>query len=99
MNIGMGGDQWRLAGSQELVEEVDGEAAGLGLDPVPTEQPSGQSGDHANFIGAGIPAVLIYRFDDPHYHSAEDQAQFVEPQALEEATELTLLALRLLGPP
>jgi aminopeptidase YwaD len=93
------GDQWQLIGSEELVTEVDSEAASLGLDPVPAELPSGLGADQNSFIGAGIPAILIYRSEDPRYHSAEDQAQFVEPQALEEATELTLLALRLLAEP
>ena len=94
------GDQWQLIGSKELVEEVDEDAASLGLDPVPpSELPSGLSGDYNSFIAGGIPAILIHRFDDPRYHSPEDQAQFVEPQALEEATELTLLALRALAQP
>ena len=93
------GDQWQLIGSQELVQEVDGEAASLGLDPVAAELPPGLGGDHSSFIGAGIPAILIYRSDDPRYHSAEDQVQFVEPRLLEQATELTLLALHLLAAP
>jgi aminopeptidase YwaD len=93
------GDQWQLIGSDELVAEVDSEAASLGLDPVPAELPPGESADQNSFIAAGIPAILIYRSEDPRYHSAEDQAQFVEPQALEEATELTLLALHLLAEP
>jgi len=87
------GDQWQLAGSDDLVEEVDGQAAGLGLDPVPAELSAGLTSDHASFIGAGVPAILIYRFDDPRYHSAEDQVQFVEPRLLEQAAELALLAL------
>jgi aminopeptidase YwaD len=93
------GDQWQLIGSDELVAEVDSEAASLGLDPVPTELPSGLGADQSSFIGVGIPAILIHRFDDPHYHSAEDQVQFVEPQLLAQATELTLLTLRLLAEP
>ena len=91
------GDQWQLTGSQELVAEVDAEAATIGLDPVPAEMPPGLSADENNFIAAGIPAVLIHRFDDPRYHSSEDQVQFVEPRLLEQATELALLALRVLG--
>ena len=55
--------------------------------------------NHGCAGGLVIPAILIHRFDDPRYHSAEDQAQFVDPQLLEEATELTLLALRGLGQP
>jgi aminopeptidase YwaD len=93
------GDQWQLIGSPELAQEVDGQASTLGLDPVATDPPTGLSGDHNNFIGAGIPAVLIHRFDDPRYHSAEDQVQFVEPRLLEQAAELALLALRVLEAP
>lgn len=93
------GDQWQLIGSPELAQEVDAEATSLGLDPVIAELPSGLSSDQASFIAAGIPALLIDRFDDPRYHSAEDQAQFVEPQFLEQAGELALLTLRLLAAP
>ena len=93
------GDQWQLIGSPELAQEVDAQASSLGLDPVATELPAGLGADQSNFIGAGIPAVLIHRFDDPRYHSAEDQVQFVEPRLLQEATELTLLALRVLEAP
>ena len=82
------GDQWQLIGFEGLVAELDAEAAGLGLDPVPVESPSRSSSDQNSFIGTGIPAVLIHRFDDPRYHSAEDQVQFVEPQLLAQATEL-----------
>ena len=93
------GDQWQLFGSEELVAEVDAEAASLGLDPVPAEAPTGLSSDYRSFMDADIPAVLIHRVDDPRYHSSEDRAQFVKPQALQEAAELTLLTLRLLGQP
>ena len=93
------GDQWQLLGSDELVAELDAEAASLGLDPVPANLPQGLSGDQNSFIAGDIPAILIHRFDDPRYHSAEDQVQFVEPQLLARATQLTLLALRLLAGP
>jgi aminopeptidase YwaD len=93
------GDQWQLLGSDELVAELDAEAASLGLDPVPLELSPSSSSDQNSFIAGDIPAILIHRFDDPHYHSAEDQVQFVDPQLLEQATELTLLTLRLLAEP
>jgi len=93
------GDQWQLFGSEKLVAELDTEATGLGLDPLPVESSSHTSSDQNSFIGANIPAVLIHRFDDPRYHSAEDQAQFVEPQLLQQAGELALLALRLVAEP
>jgi len=93
------GDQWQLFGSEELVAQFDAGAATLGLDPVPVESSSMSSSDQNSFIAVDIPAVLIHRFDDPRYHTAEDQVQFVEPRLLEQATELALLALRLLAEP
>jgi aminopeptidase YwaD len=91
------GDEWQLMGSPSLVEEIDQGAAALGLSPVPTE-PSLQS-DHISFMDAGIPAILIYRFQDPRQHTEADRAEFVQPQLLEEAADLTLLALAELPSP
>lgn len=85
------GSEWQLMGSPSLVEKIDQEAAALGLDPMPTD--SHLSGDHVSFMNAGIPAIFIYRFGDPHYHTELDRAEFVEPQLLEEAAKLALLAL------
>jgi len=91
------GAEWQLTGSPSLVEKLDQGAAELGLDPVPTEPHL--SGDHLSFINAGIPAIFIHRFEDPHYHTESDRAEFVEPQLLEEAANLTLLALAELTSP
>jgi aminopeptidase YwaD len=91
------GAEWQLMGSLSLVEKVDQAAAALGLDPVPTEPHL--SADHLSFIDAGIPAIFIHRFEDPHYHTELDRAEFVEPQLLEEAAKLTLLALAALASP
>jgi aminopeptidase YwaD len=85
------GAEWQLMGSSGLVEKIDQGAAALGLDPLPTE-PHRKS-DYNSFMGAGIPAVFIHRFDDPRYHTESDRAEFVEPQLLEEAAKLALLAL------
>ena len=91
------GAEWQLMGSPSLVEKIDQEAAALGLDPVPTEPRL--SSDHVSFMDAGIPAIFIHRFEDPHYHTESDRAEFVEPQLLEEAAKLTLLALAELASP
>ncbi|MCJ7510562.1 MAG: M28 family metallopeptidase [Dehalococcoidia bacterium] len=85
------GNEWQLMGSPSLVEKIDQGAAALGLDPVPIE--SSLESDHISFTDAGIPAILIYRFEDPHQHTEYDRAEFVQPQLLEEAAKLTLLAL------
>ena len=91
------GAEWQLMGSPSLVEKIDQEATALGLDPVPTDPHL--SGDHVSFMDAGIPAIFIHRFEDPHYHTESDRAEFVEPQLLEEAAKLTLLALAELASP
>jgi aminopeptidase YwaD len=91
------GTEWQLMGSPSLVEKIDQEATALGLDPVPTDPHL--SGDHVSFMDAGIPAIFIHRFEDPHYHTENDRAEFVEPQLLEEAAKLTLLALAALASP
>jgi len=91
------GAEWQLMGSPSLVEKIDQGAAALGLDPVPIE-PSLDS-DHLSFMEADIPAVLIYRFEDPRQHTESDRAEFVQPQLLEEAAKLTLLALAELASP
>jgi hypothetical protein len=85
------GSEWHVVGSTSLVEKTDQAAAALGLDPLLSEPHF--DGDHLSFIEAGIPAILIYRFDDPRYHTESDRAEFVEPQLLEEAAKLTLLTL------
>jgi len=91
------GAEWQLMGSPSLVEKIDQEAAPLGLDPVPTGPRL--SSDHVSFIDAGIPAIFIHRFEDPHYHTESDRAEFVEPQLLQEAAKLALLALAELASP
>jgi aminopeptidase YwaD len=91
------GAEWQLMGSSSLVEKIDQGAAALGLDPVPTEPHL--SGDHLSFMNAGIPAIFIHRFEDPHYHTESDRAEFVQPQLLEEAAKLVLLTLTELASP
>ncbi len=85
------GSEWQLTGSTSLVEKTDQAAAALGLDPLVTE-PYLDS-DHVSFMEADIPAILIYRSEDPRYHTESDRAEFVEPQLLEEAAKLTILTL------
>ena len=91
------GAEWQLMGSPDLVEKIDEGAAALGLDPVPTEPRLNT--DHLSFMEAGIPAILIHRFEDPRYHTESDRAEFVEPQLLEEAAKLAFLALAGLASP
>ena len=80
------GDVWRLSGSEDLrqIAQAAAEDAGVPIGSFSAERGRGGS-DHAPFIQAGIPALFIHRRDDPNYHTADDKAEFVDPQALEAA--------------
>lgn len=52
------------------------------------------SSDHVPFERAGVPAAMLHRPDDPHYHSPQDTPDHVEPELLEQAARLAALALR-----
>ncbi|MDQ7839739.1 MAG: M20/M25/M40 family metallo-hydrolase [bacterium] len=46
--------------------------------------------DHASFERVGIPAVLLHRGVDPHYHRPTDLPAIVDPRNLEEAARLVV---------
>ncbi len=54
------------------------------------------SSDHVSFERAGIPAAMLHRPDDPHYHSPGDTPDRVRPELLEAVVRLA--AQSLLGP-
>ncbi|MGE3910289.1 MAG: M28 family metallopeptidase, partial [Chloroflexota bacterium] len=82
------GTESRVGGTASLVDlaQAAGEQSGLRLGEM------GESGasDHASFIRAGIPALFVYRSNDPNYHSPNDRAEFVDPANLEIAGQLVL---------
>ncbi|MGE3271294.1 MAG: M20/M25/M40 family metallo-hydrolase [Chloroflexota bacterium] len=82
------GTESRVGGTASLIDlaQAAGEQSGLRLGEM------GESGasDHASFIRAGIPALFVYRSNDPNYHSPNDRAEFVDPANLEIAGQLVL---------
>ena len=52
------------------------------------------SSDHVSFERAGIPAAMLHRPGDPHYHSPEDTPDRVRPQLLDAAVRLAAESLR-----
>jgi aminopeptidase YwaD len=52
------------------------------------------SSDHVSFEQADVPAAMLHRPGDPHYHSPEDTPDKVRPELLEEAARLAAEALR-----
>jgi len=52
------------------------------------------SSDHVSFEREGIPAAMLHRPDDPHYHSPEDTPDKVRPELLEPVVRLSAATLR-----
>ena len=52
--------------------------------------PLSQASDHASFASVGIPALFLYRTDDPNYHTANDRSEFVDPNILGQAGTIVL---------
>jgi len=91
------GTQWLFAGSPSMTDLASAEAERRGLDYL-VESSSPIGSDQDSFIRAGIPAVFLHSFfevisDDPHYHTAEDRAEHVQPTRIAEIAELGLAVI------
>jgi aminopeptidase YwaD len=91
------GDQWRFGGSNDLVQLALGAANDLGQRALPLTGSLSGASDHASFLAAGVPAVFVYRVEDPNYHTAGDVAALVDPDALGQAGTIALSVLDQLG--
>ena len=91
------GTSWLLAGSLELRDLATVEADRLGLVyEVSDGPPAGLGSDHSSFIQRGIPAIFFHRLGDPHYHTAEDQAEFVQEERLAQVGEVGMSVIEAL---
>jgi Zn-dependent M28 family amino/carboxypeptidase len=79
------GDQWRFGGTEELVQLALGAANHLGQRALPLSGQLSGASDHASFLAVGIPAVFLYRVEDPNYHTAGDVASLVNADAVGQA--------------
>jgi aminopeptidase YwaD len=93
------GDAWRFGGTDDLVQLALGAANDLGQRGLPLRGPQSGASDHASFLEASIPAVFLYRVEDPNYHTAGDVASQVDPQALGQAGTIALGVLDGLASP
>ena len=84
------GDQPRVGGSEELTRLAYPISAALGQQARPLGDGLNGASDHASFLRAGIPAIFLYRAEDPNYHSPADRAEQVDPANLEYAGRLVL---------
>ncbi len=83
------GSGWPMSGSTSLVRLAGEVAEGLGIPfDISTSEPGGS--DHAPFIEASIPALILNCFCDSNYHTAADRLDFLERQRFEEAGALGL---------
>jgi Zn-dependent M28 family amino/carboxypeptidase len=93
------GDAWRFGGTEDLVQLALGAANDLGQRALPLRGPLSGASDHASFLDAGVPAVFLYRVEDPNYHTAGDVASLVDPGALSQAGTIALKVLDKLETP
>jgi aminopeptidase YwaD len=84
------GQAWRFGGSDDLVQSALGAATDLGERGLPLRGPLGSASDHASFQSVGIPALFLYRTDDPNYHTANDRAEYVDADVLGQAGTIAL---------
>jgi len=82
------GNEWVLSGTSALRTAAAQKAAERGFVYSEAEQTPGLGSDHASFLEAGIPAVMLHRREDPNYHTPQDQLQFVDPLLLSQAAEM-----------
>jgi Zn-dependent M28 family amino/carboxypeptidase len=83
------GTETRLGGSSQLTSLARSSAMALGESAGSMGEAPGGS-DHTSFLRAGIPALFIYRSNDPNYHSPNDLARYVDPANLELAGRIAL---------
>jgi aminopeptidase YwaD len=84
------GEQPRFGGSEELTRPAFAVAASLGQPAQSIGDGLNGASDHASFLRAGIPALFLYRSNDPNYHSPNDLAEYVDPANLDFAGRVVL---------
>lgn len=87
------GDAMQFGGEQLLAGQARQIARDLGYKTEEMSARDGRSSDHASFVDAGLPAVFIYRSDDPNYHTALDTPDRIVPANLEAAGTIALRVL------
>lgn len=91
------GDELLFAGDQRLVDLARQEATYLAQPSSVLRGAQAGGSDHVSFLQAGIPAVFVYRADDPRYHTAADRAEFVDLTNLQVAGRLVVGVLEQLA--
>jgi aminopeptidase YwaD len=84
--VGVGDDFWALIGSPDWQARGLTVARDLGMDGRQF-QLAGASSDHASFISAGVPALMLYRTTDNLLHTPQDVIARVRPELLAQAAQ------------
>lgn len=87
------GDRLSFGGDSALVEPALRAAGELGQSAGRMRSNLSSSSDHASFQAASIPALFVYRGEDPNYHTAGDLTRYVEAEHLEAAGRVVLAVL------
>jgi Zn-dependent M28 family amino/carboxypeptidase len=82
------GTESKVGGSPPMVQLARAAAGRSGLQV--SEMGEAGASDHASFTRAGVPALFIYRSNDPNYHSPNDRAEYIDPANLQIAGQLAL---------
>jgi len=88
------GPKLMVTGDRELAAALRRKVASLHLALTLGSLPPGTDSDHSSFLAWGIPAVLLHRPDDPAYHTPQDTAQRIDPQALAEVAQVAFSLLQ-----
>ncbi|HXH22358.1 MAG TPA: M28 family peptidase [Dehalococcoidia bacterium] len=91
--VGVGNDTWLLIGSPDLQARGQTIADQLGIG-ARRGSLTNASSDHASFISAGIPALMLHRWEDPLLHTPQDVSSRVQPRLLEEAARFSIAFLQ-----
>ncbi len=78
----------RVLGDGELTDMVLESGDTLGIDVRWSPGLQGGSSDHASFLDAGIPAVMLFSDDFSRIHTPEDTFEFIDPSLMESAVRL-----------
>ena len=95
--VGVGTDGWLLIGSSEEQQWALAISETLGIPVLLGQLASTTSSDHASFINAGIPALMLHRTTDNLLHTPQDTIERVRPELLEEAARLAVALLESLA--
>ena len=96
---GVGPGRWFLNGNSDLAALAEDAFRDEGVEASEIDLHANESSDHAPFIKANIPAILITSGDDPHMHTPEDTVTYVSAHNLAVAANAGLEMLREIAHP